>query len=110
MKFIVNIPDNSPLSKIFVVEALTYLDFRTVPTLAEAKHRHWYSRWFDSGINHREERGMVVCEKREKYPCFVIEIQNLEDLIELQTKHGHFAIDDSSYLEISKEISFEEND
>lgn len=109
MKFIVNIPDNSPHSENLVIEALTYLDFRTVPTLTEAKHRHWYDGWFSSGINHREEQGMVVCEKKEKYPCYVIEIQDLEDLIKLQTKHGHLEIDNSDYLEISKEISFEEN-
>lgn len=104
MKFVLSVPHN--FSDKHKTEMLTYLDFRSAPTLAKAKKcKFWYEQWFNSGVNHREKQGMVVCESKKKHRCFVVEIQNLKDLIEFQTKHGCVEISNSNYLEIPKEIT-----
>jgi hypothetical protein len=86
-------------------EELTPLDFRTVKTLEEAQKKVWYKEWLDGGVNHREEDGIVVCDKKEKAKEWVIEVGSLEDLIELQENYGEILLRDSApYKEARKEI------
>jgi hypothetical protein len=86
-------------------EELTPLDYRTVKTLEEAKGKVWYKDWLESGENHREEYGEVVCDKKDKTKKWVIEINTLEELIAFQGKYGEIAISDSTqYKEARKEI------
>lgn len=86
-------------------EELTPLDFRTVKTLEEAQKKVWYKDWMEGGVNHREEGGVVVCDKKEKVKEWVIEIGSLEELIELQNSCGEILIRDSApYKEAKKEI------
>jgi len=57
------------------------------------------------GVNHREENGMIVCEKKQKEKQWVIEINSLEELIKFQEKNGEIMILDSlPYKEVKKEI------
>ncbi len=87
-------------------EELTPLDYRTVKTLEEAKGKIWYKDWLESGENHREENGVVVCDKKEKTTQWVIEIYTLKELIEFQGKYGEIVISDSTpYKEAGKEIT-----
>jgi hypothetical protein len=85
--------------------ALTPLDIRDVKTLEEAKGKIWYKSWIEGGENHREENGMVVCDKKVKVNQWVIDTNTLEDLLAFQSKYGDLVISDSSpYKEIKKEI------
>jgi GTP:adenosylcobinamide-phosphate guanylyltransferase len=110
MKFIVSRTTVSlrkskkPCDEAMEVE-LTPLDYRTVKTLEEAKKKVWYKDWLEGGINHREEGGLVVCDKKIKEKQWVVEINTLEQLIEFQSKYGDIQITDSApYKEIKKEI------
>lgn len=86
-------------------EELTPLDFRTVKTIEEAQKKVWYKEWLDGGVNHREEDGMVVCDKKEKVKEWVVDIGSLEELIDLQGKYGEILLRDSApYKEVRKEI------
>lgn len=86
-------------------EALTALDYRTVPTLKEAEGKIWFKDWYNSGINHREENGMIVCEKKEKVLKWIVEFNTLEEFIAFQSKYGDILISDSSaFVEVSKEL------
>lgn len=85
-------------------EVLTYLDYRTVPTLEEAENHHWYNDWFNRGINHREDksRNMVVCDVPGS--GFIIEVNSLEELADLITKMEGIIITKSHYLETPFQI------
>ncbi|NOX21122.1 MAG: hypothetical protein GXO99_07705 [Nitrospirae bacterium] len=88
-----------------VKEELTPLDYRTVETLEEAKKKIWYKQWYEGGTNHREEDGMVVCERKEKEERWVVEINTLEELIKFQEKYGDIIIRNTTpYKETRKEI------
>ncbi|MFN4219731.1 MAG: hypothetical protein ACK4GJ_02270 [bacterium] len=88
-----------------VEEMLTPLDYRMVPSIEEAKKKIWFKEWWEGGVNHREEGGMIVCEKKQKEKNWVIEIKDLEDLIKFQEKYGEIMILDSPpYKEVKKEI------
>lgn len=88
-----------------VEEELTPLDYRTVKTLEEAKKKVWYKDWIEGGLNHREEEGMVVCDKKAKEKQWVVDIDTLEELIAFQTKYGVISISDSvPYKEVRKEL------
>lgn len=90
--------------------ALTPLDIRDVKTLEEARGKIWYKSWFESGENHREENGMVVCDKKVKVNQWVINTGTLEDLLAFQEKYGDIVISDSSpYKEVKKEIILQHN-
>ena len=56
-----------------VLENLTPLNYRTVVTLEGAKTEPWYDDWFNSGDNHREEGGMIVCDSKIKEDIWTIE-------------------------------------
>lgn len=89
-----------------VLESLTYLDYRTVATLEEAEKQFWYNQWLNDGENHREENGMVVCDKKIKFnnePIrdWVIEFDNI---IDLYKKYGALVIDRSPYKEYDLSI------
>jgi len=87
-------------------EDLTPLDYRTVKTLEEAKKKVWYKDWIKGGVNHREEDGMVVCDKKEKSRQWVVEINSLEELLEFQSKYGSIVISNSiPYKGVRKEIT-----
>lgn len=87
---------------------LTPLDFRDVKTLEEAKGKIWYKDWIAGGTNHREESGMVVCDKKAKVKQWVVNMNTLEELIAFQGKHGDIVISDSSpYKEAKNEIIIE---
>jgi len=79
-----------------VKELLTYLDYRTVPTLEEAKKQWWYENWYNDGENHREENGMVVCDLKNKKEDWVIEFDNILDL---HKKYGQLVVSKSPYKE-----------
>lgn len=87
-------------------ENLTPLDYRTVKTIEESKGKIWYKEWLEGGENHREEEGIVVCDKKEKSRQWVVELNNLEELIAFQSKYGEIVISDSTpYKEVKKEIT-----
>jgi hypothetical protein len=86
-------------------QELTPLDFRDVRTLEEAKGKIWYNDWIESGKNHREENGMIVCDKKIPMKQWIVDISSLEALLEFQKKHGDIVISDSSpFKEASHEI------
>lgn len=88
-----------------VEEELTPMDYRTVKTLEDAKKKVWYKDWIEGGQNHREERGMVVCDRKVMEKQWVVEIDSLEELIAFQEKYGEILISDSTpYKEAKKEI------
>lgn len=89
-----------------VEEELTQLDYRTVKTLEEAKGKIWYRDWLECGENHREEGGIVVCDKKEKRRKWVIEINTLEELIRFQEKYGEILLAEGThYKESTKELT-----
>ena len=89
-------------------DEVTPLDFRDVKTLEEAKGKIWYKDWIAGGANHREENGMVVCDKKAKVKQWVVNMNTLEELIAFQGKHGDIVISDSSpYKEAKNEIIIE---
>ena len=84
---------------------LTPLDFRDVKTLDEAKGKIWYKDWLEGGENHREENGMVVCDKKATVKQWVVDINTLEELVSFQIKYGDIVLSDSSpYREAKHEI------
>jgi hypothetical protein len=84
---------------------LTPLDFRDVKTLEEAKGKIWYKDWLKDGENHREENGMVVCDKKKKEKQWVVELNDLNELLSFQGKYGDILVSDSSpYKEAKREI------
>lgn len=88
-----------------VEEELTLLDYRTVKTLEEAKGKVWYKDWLEGGENHREENGIVVCDKKEKVKRWVVNIDTLEELMAFQSKYDSIHIlDGTFYKECRKEI------
>lgn len=91
-----------------ILQPLTYLDYRSVKTLKEAKqerYSHWANDWFKHGENHREEKGMVVRDliKRDHYRREV-EINSLEELIKFKEKYGEIIITTGSYEEYPHQI------
>jgi hypothetical protein len=86
-------------------KALTPLDYRDVKTIDEAKGKIWYKKWIEDGENHREENGMIVCDKKTKVNQWVVDLNSLEDFLAFQSKYGDIVISDSSpYKEAKKEI------
>jgi hypothetical protein len=86
-------------------EELIPLDYRTVKTLEEAKKKIWYKDWLEGGVNHREEEGMVVSDKKVKEKKWVLEISSIEELMDFQSKYGEIMIVDSApFREVRKEI------
>jgi len=81
-------------------EGLTYLDYRAVSSLEEAKKYPWFEQWYNNGKNHREENGIIVCELLEKKDKWVIEINDLEELIDLVKEEGDIVILKSHYKEV----------
>lgn len=110
MKFIVSrkrvsVHENKQPCDEAVEEEVTPLDYRTVKTLEEAKGKVWYRDWLEGGENHREENGMVVCDKKEKVKRWVVKIDTLEKLMEFQSKYDSILIlDGTLYKECKKEI------
>lgn len=111
MKFIVSrkrvsVTENRQICPGAVQEALTPLDYRGVESLERAKEKVWYKEWLADGVNHREENGMVVCEKREKSPQWVINLNSLEELMAFQEQHGSILISESApFVEVNKELT-----
>lgn len=110
MKFVVSrttislIKSKKPCDEAIEAE-LTPLDYRTVRTLEEAKKKVWYKDWLEGGANHREEGGIVVCDKKGKEKQWIVEINTLEELMNFQGKYGEIVIMDSApYKETKKEI------
>ena len=85
-------------------EELTYIDRRTVATLDEAKKYHWFDSWHKRGKNHREENGMIACDRIQKSTERVVVISSLDELLQLQERLGRLEIVNSDYLEIPKQI------
>jgi hypothetical protein len=111
MKFIVSrkrvsVTENRQICEEAFQEALTPLDYRNVESLEKARDKIWYKDWIADGVNHREENGMVVCEKKEKSRQWVIKLDSLEELLEFQGKYGSILLSDSTpYVEVKKEIT-----
>ncbi len=111
MKFIISktrmsVTENKQVCDEAVFEQLTQLDYRSVPSIEEAKKKIWYNDWIADGINHREEDGMVVSEKKEKSSQWVVEFGSLEELLAFQGKYGSINISNSApYVEVKNEIT-----
>lgn len=111
MKFIINrktmsVTENRQVCDEAVQDKLTPLDYRNVGSMEEAQKKVWYKDWLADGINHREENGMMVCEKKEKSSQWIVEIGSLEELLAFQNKYGAITIANSvPYVEVRKEIT-----
>ena len=111
MKFIISkkimsVTMNKQVCDEAVLEELTPLDYRKVQSIEEAKKKIWYKDWIADGVNHREEDGMVVCEKKNKSSKWVVELGSLEELLAFQGKYGSINISNSvPYVEVKKEIT-----
>lgn len=80
---------------------LTYIDYRTMPTIESAKEKHWFKDWYDRGTNHREENGMIACDRKELTTEWVIEIADLNDLLSLIEDEGDIILgNNSGYKEV----------
>ena len=101
-----SVTENEQICDEAVYQELTPLDYRKVPSLEEAKERIWYNDWISDGVNHREEDGMVVCEKKEKSYHWVVELDSGGELMAFQNKYGSITISNSDpYVEVNKEIT-----
>ena len=98
--------DDKPINSGYNIrkQKVTYRDFRNISTLKEAKTKFWFQSWYDRGTNHREEKGMIVCDRKEKREIWVIDICSLEELMKFKNEFGEIIIMDSEYLEVSGEI------
>ena len=79
--------EQKPLEDERVKKAtFTYIDRRTIATLEAVKSHHIGDYWFKEGTNHREEQvdGCGVARDLGPRNCWIIEINTLEELIELQ--------------------------
>ena len=86
-------------------EELTPLDYRTVRSIEEAKNKVWFKDWYEGGVNHRMESGMIVCDKKTREKHWVVNIGSLEELLDFQGKYGEIEIADSApFKEASREI------
>ena len=77
-------------------EYTTRRDWRTMGSLEHARSRHWFNSWYDKGINHREENGMIVCEIREPVSKWFVKIDSLEQLADIIDKLGCIKIRSSN--------------
>lgn len=102
IKFVLD--DDAPFIVGETKEYLTYIDYRTVPSLEGAKDFFWFKDWHSKGKNHREEKGMIACDRKEKCLKRVITVKDLITLIALQEKVGQLTIENSGYLEVKKEM------
>ncbi len=85
-------------------EFVTMQDWRSCPNLDDARHRWWFAEWHGAGANHRAENGMVVCERRKKERAWIVELENLEDLVGFQKRNGWFMLVPSYCVEYPFEI------
>ena len=75
-------------------EEITYIDWRNVKTLDEARlpeYKHWADDFFAAGTNHREENGMVARDCPPQ-PIWVIELDSLASLVRLVDKYGEIVV------------------
>lgn len=111
MKFIISkkimsVTVNKKVCDEAVFEELTPLDYRNVSSLEEAQKKIWYNNWIADGVNHREEDGVVVCEKKDKSGQWIVELNSLGELLDFQHKYGSINVSDSvPYVEVRKEIT-----
>lgn len=94
--------DGKPCEEAYAAPAI-FVDRRTVPTIKEAKKRFWFKNWYEGGTNHREENGMIACDRPPRNKWFV-EIDNLDDLVEFIHKHGRVVISSDSHYKDEAEI------
>lgn len=98
MKFVVtrtsSYGDKKPCKEAHL-EKVFRLDFRTVPTIEEAKKYHWFEGWFSRGRNHREEKGMIVCDVECEE--WVVSMIKLARLVEFVEKYGEIIISAGIY-------------
>jgi len=91
-----------------IQEEVTGLERRFVPTIKCARRRKWFKEWYDSGLNHREEKAYgernIVCDQREKTTVWVIELNSLVELSAFHEKYGAIILLRSAYKEIPLEI------
>lgn len=69
----------------------TYIDRRTIDTLAEARVHHIGKKgWFDRGTNHREERSgnCGIARDLDTEYAWTIEIASLKELLNFQKEFG----------------------
>lgn len=98
--------DDKPLRAAYL-KSVTPRDFRTARTLASGEKQHWYKDWHTRGINHREERGYIVCDHPMK-EAWVIDIENLDELLELMEAEGEIIVKPSESGPLCpKEIPYE---
>ncbi len=110
MKFIVSrttvsLTENRKPCDEAVEEELTPLDYRTVRSIDEAKKKIWFKDWYEGGVNHRTEGGMIVCDKRTGEKHWVVDIDSLDELLAFQNKYGEIEIAYSApFRETGREI------
>ena len=110
MKFIVSrttvsLTENRRPCDEAVEENLTPLDYRTVRSIEEARKKVWFKDWYEGGVNHRTEGGMIVCDRKTTEKHWVVDIGSLDELLAFQDKYGEIEIADSaSFKEASREI------
>jgi len=73
-------------------ELVTWLDRRTAQTIEQARSCLWFKDWWEWGENHREENGMIVCDRKKKDTVWTIEFNSLEELIAFENEHGQLVI------------------
>jgi len=98
MEFIIerSSTSNKPCKEAIPRDA-THIDRRTVKTLKEAKSKEWGKEFFERGVNHREEFGMVARDLDGR-KIYVINIGTLEELIAFSEKYGQIILgEEDSY-------------
>ena len=71
--------DVSGVAGVKQIEA-HWIDYRTVPTIAEAIGQHWYPQWLEWNTNHREVDGVIAADRKRPITIYVIEL-SAEELI-----------------------------
>ena len=87
-----------------ICEQMTPLDVRTAPTMEDARERAWFDRWFSDGVNHREENGHIVCDRKYTEPVWTLEISGMEEMLNFKKMYGDIIIMGSSYKELEYAI------
>jgi len=95
-----------PCEEARLEEKATYLDYRTAPTIEEARKESWFQDWWENGTNHREdkEKKMIVAERPSIGKVWSVEINSLEELLAFYKKYGALVITEGDNLEIPMEI------
>ncbi|MHC1584611.1 MAG: hypothetical protein ACXQTM_08345 [Methanosarcinales archaeon] len=83
----------------------TWVDRRKANSVEEAKRKPWFKDWYNSTINHREENGFIVGDRKgEKEEVWVVELRTLEDFVDFVRKYEQVVVSVSFYKEYPFQI------